>query len=81
MANISDARPWFKKDQAQSRAIVRLVSVTNLGTDVSSLTKTWHSKIQVPCPHCEKSRKYKVSEAFAEAAISDERGGFLASWA
>ena len=83
MANISDARPWFKKDQAQSRTIVRLVSVTNIGTDVSSLTKTWHSKIQVPCPHCEKSHKYKVSEAFAEAAISDEqiRGGFLASWA
>jgi hypothetical protein len=57
--------------------------VTNTGTDVRSLTKTWHSKIQVPCPHCEKSHKHNVSEAFAEAAISDERirGGFLASWA
>jgi hypothetical protein len=41
MANILDARPWFKKDQAQSRTIVRLVSMTNLGTAVSSLTKTW----------------------------------------
>jgi hypothetical protein len=75
--------PLVQKNQAQSRTIVRLVSVTNIGTDVSSLTKTWHSKSQVPCPHCEKSHKYKVSEAFAEAAISDERirGGFLASWA
>jgi hypothetical protein len=56
---------------------------TNIGTDVRSLAKTWHSKIQVPCPHCNKIHKYKVSDAFAEAAISDERirGDFLASWA
>jgi RNase P subunit RPR2 len=56
--------------------------VTNIGTDVRSLSKTWHSKIQVPCPHCGKIHKYKVSEAFAEAAISNERirGDFLASW-
>ena len=75
--------PGSKKTKRRVRTIVRLVSVTNIGTDVSSLTKTWHSKIEVPCPHCEKSRKYKVSEVFAEAAISDERirGGFLASWA
>jgi hypothetical protein len=57
--------------------------VTNIRTDVRSLTKAWHSKIQVPCPHCKKIHKYSVSEAFAAAAISDERirGGFLASWA
>jgi len=56
--------------------------VTNIGTDFRSLSKTWHSKIQVPCPHCGKIHKYKVSEAFAEAAISNERirGDFLASW-
>jgi RNase P subunit RPR2 len=57
--------------------------VTNIGTDVRSLSKTWHSKIHVPCPHCGEIHKYKVSEAFAEAVISDERirGDFLASWA
>jgi hypothetical protein len=57
--------------------------VTNIGTDVRSLTKAWHSKIQVPCPHCKEIHKYRVSEAFAEAVISDERirGGFLASGA
>jgi len=56
---------------------------TNIGPDVRSLTKAWHSKIQVPCPHCKTIHKYKVSEAFAEAALSDERirGGFLARWA
>ena len=57
--------------------------VTKIKTDVRSLTKVWHSKIQVPCPHCKEIHKYRVSEAFAEAVISDERirGGFLASWA
>jgi hypothetical protein len=57
--------------------------VTNIRTDVRSLTKAWHSKIQVPCPHCKEIHRYRVSEAFAEAVISDERirGGFLASWA
>jgi hypothetical protein len=57
--------------------------VTKIGTDVRSLTKAWHSKIAVPCPHCEKVHKYRVSEAFEEAALSDERfrGGFLARWA
>ena len=57
--------------------------VTKIKTDVRSLTKVWHSKIQVPCPHCKETHKYRVSEAFAEAVISDERirGGFLASWA
>ena len=56
--------------------------VTKIKTDVRSLTKVWHSKIQVPCPHCKEIHKYRVSEAFAEAVISDERirGGFLASW-
>jgi hypothetical protein len=56
--------------------------LTNIGTDVRSLTKAWHSKIQVPCPHCQNVHNYRVREAFAEAAISDERirGGFLASW-
>ena len=63
--------------------ITRTSIVTNIRTDVRSLTKTWHSKIQVPCPHCKEIHKYKVSEAFAEAVLSDERirGGFLASWA
>jgi hypothetical protein len=57
--------------------------VTDIGTDVRSLAKTWNSKIQVPCPHCKQIHKYRVSEAFAEAALSDERirGGFSASWA
>ena len=56
--------------------------VTKIKTDVRSLTKVWHSKIEVPCPHCKEIHKYRVSEAFAEAVISDERirGGFLASW-
>ena len=57
--------------------------VTNIRTDVRSLTKAWGSKIQVPCPHCKLIHKYSVREAFAEAAISEERirGGFLANWA
>ena len=56
---------------------------TSIKTDVRSLTKAWRSKIQVPYPHCKKIHKYSVSEAFAAAAISDERirGRFLASWA
>lgn len=57
--------------------------ITNIKTDVRSLAKAWHSKIQIPCPHCKEIHKYKVSAAFAETAISDERirGSFLASWA
>jgi hypothetical protein len=56
---------------------------TRIATDVRSLTKAWHSKIAVACPHCKETHKYKVSEAFAEAVISNARirGEFLASWA
>ena len=63
--------------------ITKASIVTNIRTDVRSLAKAWHSSIQVPCPHCEKIHKYKVSAAFAETALSDERirGGFFASWA
>ena len=32
--------------------------VTKIKTDVRSLTKVWHSKIQVPCPHCKEIHKY-----------------------
>ena len=85
------ARACFKKDQAQRSAERLFVLcpttqspiVTNIRTDVRSLAKAWHSKIQVPCPHCNEIHKYKVRAAFAEAAISEERirGGFLANWA
>jgi RNase P subunit RPR2 len=56
---------------------------TRIATDVRSLTKAWHSNIVVACPHCKETHKYRVREAFAEAAISDARirGEFFASWA
>jgi hypothetical protein len=57
--------------------------LTRIGTDVRSLTKTWHSNIQVSCPHCNMTHKYRVSEAFTETAISDElmRGSAILTWA
>jgi hypothetical protein len=44
-----------------------------IATDVPSLTKAWHSKIKIACPHCPQTHHFKVSEAFTNAAISDER--------
>ena len=44
-----------------------------IATDVRSLTKAWHSKIKIACPHCQETHSFKVSEAFTNAAISDER--------
>jgi len=54
---------------------------THIATDVRSLTKTWRSKIVVACPHCKRTHKYKVREAFAEAVMSSAciRGEFFAS--
>jgi hypothetical protein len=45
----------------------------DIATDVRSLTKAWHSKIKIACPHCQETHHFKVSEAFTNAAISDER--------
>lgn len=44
-----------------------------IATDLRSLTKAWHSKIKICCPHCQETHSFKVSEAFTNAAISDER--------
>jgi phage FluMu protein Com len=56
---------------------------TCIGTDVHSLMKVWKSNIEVPCPHCKETHTYRVSEAFTEIAISDERmrGGVFSRWA
>jgi endogenous inhibitor of DNA gyrase (YacG/DUF329 family) len=43
---------------------------TTLATDVRTFAKAWHSKIKVSCPHCDEVHKYRVCEAFVEAAIS-----------
>jgi hypothetical protein len=44
-----------------------------IATDVRSLTQAWHSKIKICCPHCQETHSFKVSEAYTNAAISDER--------
>jgi RNase P subunit RPR2 len=56
---------------------------TSVATDVRSLAQAWRSKIEVVCPHCGQTHKYRVREAFAETVISNERirGEFFASWA
>jgi len=46
---------------------------TAIATDVRSLAKAWHRKIQVPCPHCREIHKYRVCESFVETAISVAR--------
>jgi hypothetical protein len=46
---------------------------TAIATDVRSLAKAWHTKIQVPCPHCSEIHNYRVCEAFVETAISIAR--------
>ena len=52
-----------------------------IATDVRSLTKAWHSKIKIACPHCRESHNFRVSEAFTDAAISDERlRGVFSRW-
>ena len=43
---------------------------TTIATDVQTLAKAWHSKIKVSCPHCGEVHKYRVCEAFVQAAIS-----------
>ena len=57
--------------------------LTRIVTDVRSLSKAWHSNIEVSCPHCNMTHKYRVSEAFTETAISDElmRGTPIFKWA
>ena len=57
--------------------------LTRIATDVRSLIKAWHSNIEVSCPHCNMTHKYRVSEAFTETAISDElmRGSAIFKWA
>ena len=53
----------------------------NIATDVGSLTKVWQSKIKIACPHCDATHSFKVSEAFTNAAISDERlRGVFSKW-
>ena len=58
----------------------------DIATDVRSLTKAWHSKIKIACPHCPETHHFKVSEAFTNAAISDDRQsvalavGVIRSW-
>jgi len=53
----------------------------SVATDVRSLTKAWHSKIKIACPHCNETHHLKVSEAFTNAAISDERlRGVFSRW-
>jgi phage FluMu protein Com len=44
---------------------------TTIATDVRTLTKAWHRKIKVSCPHCREIHNYRVSEAFVEAALSN----------
>ena len=57
--------------------------LTRIATDVRSLSKAWHSNIEVSCPHCNMTHKYRVREAFTEIAISDEfmRGSAIFKWA
>jgi hypothetical protein len=43
---------------------------TTIATDVRTLAKAWHRKIEVSCPHCGEVHKYRVCEAFVQAAIS-----------
>ena len=43
---------------------------TTITTDVRTLAKAWHRKIRVSCPHCGEVHKYRVCEAFVQAAIS-----------
>jgi hypothetical protein len=77
--------PISKKSNAEPLFVLCPITkssiVTNIGTDVRSLTKTCHSKDPSPLPSLQENPQVqsKVSEAFAEAAISDEhiRGGFL----
>jgi len=45
----------------------------DIATDVRSLTKAWHSKIKIACPHCQDTHRFRVSEAFINSAVSDER--------
>ena len=44
-----------------------------IATDVRSLTKAWHSNIEIACPQSPETHRFKLSEAFTTAAISDER--------
>jgi hypothetical protein len=63
--------------------ITRNPILTRVETDARSLSKAWHLNIEVSCPHCNLTHKYKVSEAFMETAISDElmRGSPILKWA
>ncbi len=72
-------RPVSKKSNRGADPLYVLCPITKgliftrVATDVRSLRKAWHSEIAVACPHCRETHKYKVREAFAEAAISNAR--------
>jgi hypothetical protein len=50
----------------------RLIS-TVLATDSQALARTWRDTIAIACPHCGQQHTAKVSDAFMDYVLSEER--------
>jgi hypothetical protein len=47
-----------------------LSAPAGIGTDVATLRKFWHRKLEVDCPHCGETHRFSVREAFLEGALT-----------
>jgi hypothetical protein len=48
-----------------------LSAPTGVGTDVATLRKFWHRKLEVDCPHCGETHRFGVRETFLNSALTD----------
>ena len=44
---------------------------TGVETTAESLRGSWKTQVEVNCPHCHKSHKISVREAYLDGALSD----------
>jgi|SwirhirootsSR2_FD_contig_21_18855480_length_600_multi_3_in_0_out_0_1 hypothetical protein len=48
-----------------------LSAPAGIGTDVATLRRFWHRKLEVDCPHCGEVHRFSVRETFLSGALTD----------
>jgi hypothetical protein len=51
----------------------RLLMTTKVNTDSASLAKMWHVTMKIVCSYCGDVHRFRVRDAYTDAAMSRER--------